>query len=129
MYRNNWNMGPRGRNFGHRGFRPVFIPGIIGLFFFGWVVIAAVFGVLGALIMTLGSVLSGLAHFAPRLIRALVSSRGFAIGVALGLVWYFRTHRKNRAAAEESRKSTGSVDGAAVETEVIEAPACRTFNA
>ncbi len=129
MYRNNWNMGPRGRNFGHRGFRPVFIPGIIGLFFFGWVVIAAVFGVLGALIMTLGSVLSGLAHFAPRLIRALVSSRGFAIGVALGLVWYFRTHRKNRAAAEESRESTGSVDGAAVETEVIEAPACRTFNA
>ena len=129
MYRYNWNMDPRGRNTRHRGFRPVFIPGIIGLFFFGWVVIAAVFGVLGALIMTLGSVLSGLAHFAPRLIRALVSSRGFALGIAMGLVWYFRTHRRNRAAAEESRESTGSVDGAAVETEVIEAPACRTFNA
>ena len=129
MYRNNWNMGPRGRNFGHRGFRPVFIPGIIGLFFFGWVAIAAVFGVLGTLIMALGSVLSGLAHFAPHLIRALASSHGFALGVAIGLVWYFRTHRKNRAATEENRESTGSVDGAAVETEVTEAPAYRTFNA
>lgn len=129
MYRNNWNMGPRGRNFGHRGFRPVFIPGIIGLFFFGWIFVAALCGAAGGAIMILASVISGLAHIAPRLIRALASSHGFALGVAIGLVWYFRTHRKNRAAAEENRKSTGSVDGAAVETEVTKAPAYRTFNA
>jgi len=129
MYRNNWNMGPRGRNFGHRGFRPVFIPGIIGLFFFGWIFVAALCGAAGGAIMILASVISGLAHIAPRLIRALASSHGFALGVAIGLVWYFRTHRKNRAAAEENRESTGSVDGAAVETEVTEAPAYRTFNA
>ena len=129
MYRNNWNMGPRGRNFGHRGFRPVFIPGIIGLFFFGWIFVAALCGAAGGAIMILASVISGLAHIAPRLIRALASSHGFALGVAIGLVWYFRTHRKNKAAAEENRESTGNVDGAAVETEVTEAPAYRTFNA
>lgn len=129
MYRNNWNMGPRGRNFGHRGFRPVFIPGIIGLFFFGWIFVAALCGAAGGAIMILASVISGLAHIAPRLIRALASSHGFAIGIAIGLVWYFRTHRKNRATAEENRESTGSVDGTAVETEVTEAPAYRTFNA
>ena len=136
MYRNNWNMGPRGRNFGHRGFRPVFIPGIIGLFFFGWIFVAALCGMAGGAIMILASVISGLAsfisnlaEFAPFLIRALVSSRGFAIGIALGLVWYFRTHRKNRAAAEENRESLGSVDNTAVETEITEAPAYRTFNA
>ena len=129
MYRNNWNMGPRGRNFGHRGFRPGIFLGIVGLLFFGVIFAEALCGVAGAAVMILASVISGLARFLPRLIRALVSSRGFALGVAMGLVWYFRTHRKSRAAAEESRESTGSVDGAAVETEVIEAPACRTFNA
>lgn len=136
MYRNNWNMGPRGRNTGHRGFRPVLIPGIIGLFFFGWIFVAALCGVAGGAIMILASVISGLAsviseasYFAPLLIRALVSSHGFAIGVAIGLVWYFRTHRKNRTAAKESRESTGQADITATETEITEAPAYRTFNA
>ena len=132
MYRNNWNMGPRGRNFGHRGFRPVFIPGIIGLFFFGWIFVAALCGAAGGAIMILASVISGLAHIAPRLIRALASSHGFALGVAIGLVWYFRTHRRNGDTAKEEaiRESSGStVDGAAVETEIIEEPVYRTFNA
>ena len=126
MYRNNWNMGPRGRNFGHRGFRPGIFLGIIGLFFFGWIAIAAAFGALSAVIMAFGSVLSGLAHFAPHLIRTLVSSHSFAIGIAIGLVWYFRTHRRNRTAAEENRESAES---AAAETEAAEAPAYRTFSA
>ena len=129
MYRYNWNMDPRGRNTGHRGFRPGIFLGIVGLLFFGWIFIAALCGVAGAAIMILASVISGLARFLPRLIRALVSSRGFALGVAMGLVWYFRTHRRNRAAAEESRESAGRVDGTAVETEITEAPAYRTFNA
>ena len=136
MYRYNWNMDPRGRNTGHKGFRPGIFLGIVGLLFFGWIFIAALCGVAGAAIMILASVISGLAsviseaaYFLPLLIRALVSSRGFAIGIALGLVWYFRTHRRNRAAAAESRESTGRVDGTAVETEITEAPAYRTFNA
>lgn len=129
MYRNSWNMGPRGRNYGHRGFRPGIFLGIVGLLFFGVIFAETLCGVAGAAVMILSSVISGLARFAPRLIRALVSSRGFALGVALGLVWYFRTHRRNRAAAEESRETAGRVDGTAVETEITEAPAYRTFNA
>lgn len=129
MYRYNWNMDPRGRNTGHRGFRPGIFLGIVGLLFFGVIFAEALCGVAGAAVMILASVISGLARFLPRLIRALVSSRGFALGVAMGLVWYFRTHRKNRAAAEESRESAGRVDGTAVETEITEAPAYRTFNA
>ena len=129
MYRNSWNMDPRGRNTGHRGFRPGIFLGIVGLLFFGVIFAEALCGVAGAAVMILASVISGLARFLPRLIRALVSSRGFALGVAMGLVWYFRTHRKNRAAAEESRESAGRVDGTAVETEITEAPAYRTFNA
>lgn len=129
MYRYNWNMDPRGRNTGHRGFRPGIFLGIVGLLFFGVIFAEALCGVAGAAVMILASVISGLARFLPRLIRALVSSRGFALGVAMGLVWYFRTHRRNRAAAEESRESAGRVDGTAVETEITEAPAYRTFNA
>ena len=129
MYRYNWNMDPRGRNTGHRGFRPGIFLGIVGLLFFGVIFAEALCGVAGAAVMILASVISGLARFLPRLIRALVSSRGFALGVAMGLVWYFRTHRRNRAAAEESRESAGCVDGTAVETEITEAPAYRTFNA
>lgn len=129
MYRYNWNMDPRGRNTGHRGFRPGIFLGIVGLLFFGVIFAEALCGAAGAAVMILASVISGLARFLPRLIRALVSSRGFALGVAMGLVWYFRTHRRNRAAAEESRESAGRVDGTAVETEITEAPAYRTFNA
>ena len=129
MYRYNWNMDPRGRNTGHRGFRPGIFLGIVGLLFFGVIFAEALCGVAGAAVMILASVISGLARFLPRLIRVLVSSRGFALGVAMGLVWYFRTHRRNRAAAEESRESAGRVDGTAVETEITEAPAYRTFNA
>ena len=129
MYRYNWNMDPRGRNTGHRGFRPGIFLGIVGLLFFGVIFAEALCGVAGAAVMILASVISGLARFLPRLIRALVSSRGFALGVAMGLVWYFQTHRRNRAAAAESRESTGRVDGTAVETEITEAPAYRTFNA
>ena len=66
MYRYNYryNMGPRGRKFGHRGFRPEIFLGILGLMFFGWIILAVIGGVLGAGIMILGSVVSGLARLA-----------------------------------------------------------------
>ena len=44
MYRYNYryNMGPRGRKFGHRGFRPEIFLGILGLMFFGWIILAVI---------------------------------------------------------------------------------------
>ena len=53
MYRA--NMGPRGRMNGHRGFRSDIFLGIMGLFFFGWIILAAVGGMVGAGIMILSS--------------------------------------------------------------------------
>ena len=40
---NGFNMGPRGRGFGHRGFRPGIFAGIIGLIFFGPAILASLF--------------------------------------------------------------------------------------
>ena len=89
---------------------------------------AAVGGMVGAGIMILSSVISWLARVVPVTVRSLLSSEGFALGVILGLVWYFRTHKRNTEAKEEE-KNSGTVDGAKVETEIVEAPAYRTFNA
>ena len=128
MYRNTWNMGPRARRNAHRGFRPEIFLGIIGLMCFGWVILAVVFGLLGAGIVAFGAVLHGLARVLPRVLTRAITSRSVIAGLILGLVWYFRTHRKNTEAKEEE-KNSGTVDGAKVETEIVEAPAYRTFNA
>ena len=133
MYRWNdrYNMGPRGRKSGHREFRPEIFLGILGLMFFGWIILAVIGGVLGAGIMILGSVVSGLARLAPRLFSGILSSRSLVVGLIFGLIWYFRTHKKDgNAAKEEAAGESGStVDGAAVETEIIEEPVYRTFSA
>lgn len=134
MYRYNhrYNMGPRGRKFGRGGFRPEIIPGILGLMFFGWIILAVLGGLLGAGFMILGSVVSGLARLAPRVFSGILSSKSLVAGLIIGLIWYFRTHRRNGDTAKEEaiRESSGStVDGAAVETEIIEEPVYRTFNA
>ena len=133
MYRYSYryNMGPRGRKFGHRGFRPEIFLGILGLMFFGWIILAVIGGLLGAGFMILGSVVSGLARLAPRLFSGILSSRSVVAGLILGLIWYFRTHKKDgNTAKEEAKQESGStVDGAAVETEIIEEPVYRTFSA
>ena len=121
-----FNMGPRGRMNGHRGFRPEIFLGIIGLFFFGWIILAVFGALLGAGAMILSSVLSGLARVAPRLLSRIFSSGGFAVGVAIGLLLYFRNHRKNTAKeTEAARENTEPADTAA--EEIIEAPRYRTF--
>ena len=81
-----FNMDPRGRKFGHRGFRPGIFAGIIGLIFFGPAILAIVFSLVGAGAMVLYSVVSGLAQIAPRLFSGIFSSGGFAVGLAIGLV-------------------------------------------
>ena len=133
MYRYSYryNMGPRGRKFGHRGFRPEIFLGILGLMFFGWIILAVIGGLLGAGFMILGSVVSGLARIAPRLFSGILSSRSLVVGLIFGLIWYFRTHKRNGSAAgkEALQESGSTVDGAAVETEIIEEPVYRTFNA
>ena len=133
MYRYNhrYNMGPRGRKTGRREFRPEIFLGILGLMFFGWIILAVIGGLLGAGFMILGSVVSGLARIAPRLFRGILSSKSLVAGLVIGLIWYFRTHRKDEGAAKEeaARESGGTVDGAAVETEIVEAPSYHTFNA
>ena len=130
MYRA--NMGPRGRMNGHRGFRSDIFLGIMGLIFFGWIIIAAIGGMIGACIMVLGSVFAWLASVMPGAIRSLLSSQGFAVGVVLGLLWYFRTHRRNAketTQTEAPSESAGTVDETPVQTEIVEAPAYRNFNA
>ncbi len=134
MYR--WNRhfctGPRGRKFGRGGFRPEIFLGILGFMCFGWIILAVIGGLLGAGFMVLGSVVSGLARIAPRLFRGILSSKSLIAGIVIGLVWYFRTRGRNGNAGREEtarESSGGTVDGAAVETEIAEAPACRTFHA
>ena len=136
MYRRNWNRnwngGARGRNGRNGAGVGAIIAGVIGLMFFGWIIVAIVGGVLGGVFMVLGSVIRGLARFAPRLISGNFSTKGFALGVAIGLLYYFRHFRKNRAAdgEEETKLENGStVDGAPVETEIVEAPTYRSFGA
>ena len=133
MYRYNYryNMGPRGRKTVHGGFRPEIFLGILGLMFFGWIILAVIGGLLGAGFMILGSVVSGLARIAPRLFSGILSSRSLVVGLILGLIWYFRTHKKdgNAAREEANRESSSTIDGTAVETEIIEAPVYRTFDA
>ena len=76
-----FNMGPRGRRFGHRGFSPGIFAGIMALMFFGWIILAVIGAVLGAGAMILGSVFTGLVRIVPRLLAGIFSSRGFAVGI------------------------------------------------
>ena len=128
MYRG-FSMGPRGRMFGHRGFRPGIFAGIIGLIFFGWIIVAIVGALLGCGLMFLSAIAHALAHIAPRLFAGLLSSRSVIAGLIIGLVWYFRTHRRNAPRHETVRESGSSADGAAAETEIVETQNYRTFNA
>ncbi len=87
MYRWNWKMDPRGRNNGHRGFRPVMIPGIIGLVFFGWIALVAAMGALSGVLVILVSVFHSLVYFVPHLFSEAFFARSFALGFAVGLLW------------------------------------------
>ena len=108
-----FNMGPRGRKFGHRGFRPDIFAGILGLMFGGWILIAVLGGLLGAGIMVLGSVFTVMARIVSRILPALLSSKGFAAGIVIGLIWALRNRRRNdtpvheaETAETESRENT-----------------------
>ncbi len=116
-----FNMDPRGRKFGHRGFRPDIFAGMLGLFFGGWIIIAVLGGLLGAGIMVLGSVFSVLSRIVSRIVPALLSSKGFAAGLAIGLIWALKNRRRNTGFAREEHadetETTEEAEEAVIETE------------
>ena len=85
----------------------------------GWSVIAVVGGVLGLIGSMIGGVFSGLSSLAS----TAFSGRGVMIGIVIGLALYFGLNKKNEAREEEN----STVDGEAVETEIVE-PRYRQMN-
>ena len=125
------NMGPRGRKFGHRGFRPDLIVGLIALLFGGWIVIAVLGGLLGAGIMILGSVFSALAHFASRVFSGIFSSESIAVGLAIGLIFAYRNRRRTTEEADGEENCEKSEAGSAdpENAEITEPQIYHTFSA
>ncbi len=100
MYRYNY-MGPRGRRTGHGGFLPGFLLGLVGLMFGGWVVLA-VFGViLGVLAMFVGPMIGIFASGISWIFNSIFSGSGFALGIVIGLVWYFTNKKKNSSSRND----------------------------
>ncbi|MBR2823639.1 MAG: hypothetical protein IKE24_08145 [Clostridia bacterium] len=89
---------------------------IVGILF-GLYVITAVINVVGVIIGAVfsgvGAVLSGLFS----LVEGAFSGEGIALGIVLGMAWYF-LRKKNTVRKE----STSTIDGEEVETQVVEEP-------
>ena len=103
------NMGPRGRRFRNREFRPGIMIGLLSLFFGGWIVIAVLGGILGAGVMTVGAVIHILASFFRGVFSHVFSSGGLFLGVILGLCLYY-SRRKNARVEEEEETAADEAD-------------------
>ena len=97
MYRYNY-MGPRGRRTGHGGFFPGMLLGLAGLMFGGWVILAVLAAVLGVFAMIAGPVIGIFASSISWLFNTIFSGSGVAVGIVIGLIWYF-SHKKNSNAS------------------------------
>ena len=120
-------MGPRGPMYGHRGYRrmnrrPMGL-GILfllpALMFGGWMIMAVIGGVFGAVIMLLGSLLGGaisifegLGAVASDIFSGLTSVGGIAIGVVIGLALYYHIRRRKSNTAQEVAKEEPQTDEA-----------------
>lgn len=124
-------MGPRGPH-GHRGFDRGFGPrytrrpmgfhfgtglGVLfllpALLFGGWVILAVIGGLIGAVFMVLGSVFGGLATVAEAVFSGLSSTGGIALGAVIGFLLYRLLKRKNAekaSAAEKAADETNDSD-------------------
>ena len=100
MYRYNY-MGPRGRRTGHGGFLPGFLLGLVGLMFGGWVVLAVFGAILGVLAMFVGPMIGIFASGISWLFNSIFSGSGFALGIVIGLVWYFTNKKKNNSSRND----------------------------
>ena len=103
------NMGPRGRRFRNREFRPGIMIGLLSLFFGGWIVIAVLGGILGAGVMTVSAVIHILASFFRGVFSHVFSSGGLFLGVILGLCLYY-SRRKNARMEEEEETAADEAD-------------------
>ena len=90
------------------------------LMFGGWIAIAVIGGVLGLVGAVLGGVFSGLTSLAS----GVFSGSGVVEGIVIGFALYFWLKKRNEAKEEET---TSTVDGEAVETEIVE-PQYRQMN-
>ena len=100
MYRYNY-MGPRGRRTGHGGFLPGFLLGLVGLMFGGWVVLAVFGAILGVLAMFMGPMIGIFASGISWIFNTIFSGSGFALGIVIGLVWYFANKKKNSSSRND----------------------------
>ena len=115
-------MGGPGMGYGP-GFRPMYRPmgffPLAGLFMLpallygGWIVIA----VLGGILALVGSILGGVFEGLSALASGVFSGSGLVVGIVLGLALFFWLKKRNEAVKEES---VSTVDGEAVETEIVE---------
>lgn len=85
---------------------------IVGILF-GLYVIAAVINVVEVII---GAVFSGVGTLLGGLFSGVLSSEGLAVGIVIGMIWYFSMKKRNTARNE----SASTVDGEEVETQVVE---------
>ena len=84
-----------------RLFRHGIITGVLCLICGLWAAAAVLAAVIGIGVMFFGALLPLLGRIVIRIGPVLVSSKGFALGVAIGLIWYFRNRKKNAAPARE----------------------------
>ena len=83
------------------------------LMFGGWIAIVVIGGVLGLIGTIIGGIFSGLISLAS----SAFSGSGVVIGFVIGLALYFGLKKRNAVQEEES---SSTVDGEAVETEIVE---------
>ena len=105
MYRYNY-MGPRGRRTGHGGFFPGMLLGLAGLMFGGWVILAVLAAVLGFFAMIAGPVIGIFASSISWLFNTIFSGSGVAVGVVIGLIWYFYNKKRNAETEEDREEKT-----------------------
>ena len=100
MYRYNY-MGPRGRRTGHGGFLPGFLLGLVGLMFGGWIVLAVLGMFLGIFAAVAGPLVGIFASCFSWIYHTVFSGSGFALGIVIGLVWYFTNKKKNNSSRND----------------------------
>ena len=90
------------------------------LMFGGWIVVAVLGGILGLAGSIIGGVFEGLGSLAS----GAFTGSGLVMGIVIGLALYFWLKKRNTVKEEET---TSTVDGEAVETEIVE-PQYRQMN-
>lgn len=102
-----FNMGPRTHRSARGGFRPgVIFPVLLFLFFGGWSIIAVMGGLLGVGLLTAGTVFGIFAGFIGSIFSHVFSSSSIAVGVVIGLIWYFYRKKRNAETEEDREEKT-----------------------